>query len=136
MIVASAKIIRSVGVLESDAARFREMGGQNALPAPVDGSSITHPRLAEPAVARMLRQPRKFGAVHVYQRLVVACFEIDVRLLLQGGVDDRLDAVAHRRDRAEFAISEQLADFRLVGKTRLAAKLGAELGQLDAAVGW
>jgi hypothetical protein len=66
----------------------------------------------------LVHQPLENTALQVDKRTVITAFEIDVVLIEQLPVDDRLNTVslAERRDRADLAVHEQVLEFLFGGK--------------------
>src|SRR5271157_297778 len=86
-------------------------------------------------VSRASRQFGKLGLAHVYERGVVAAFEIDLRLVTDARLDDGVEAIAFadRRDRPQYAILEQLPELVFRGQGEGLAEFRPEVRPADPA---
>ena len=79
---------------------------------------------AKAPVLRVGHQARKLRVTHMKQRLVIASFQIDLRLRLDAVVNDDIQPVAltDGRNCTVCAVAEQLMDLGFIGHVDIVAE--------------
>lgn len=92
----------------------------------------------EPTAWSVADEFRKLLTAHVYEKLVVACLEPNLRLLGEVLVHHRLDPLgcADWRNCADLAVLEQLPELVLSREPEIAFELPVEFAKLNTMTRW